>query len=84
MLLKELFDKHSVECPYWLQFEFLEDELLDCEYSLKGNVHEWILNDSMQKIIIRYDGETYYYCAFDEDNLLLLRKEMTEEYCTVS
>lgn len=77
MLLNELFEKQSIDCPEWLKEVFLEDEWSESEYSLQDDIHTWTFKNPLQHLKICFDGETYVFSAINdgETNVIEQRTE---------
>ena len=80
IFVDELFKSQNIICPEWLSHaDMLENEWLDSEYTLKEGIHTWRFKNVLKDVEITFDGETYIFGAYRDNNFYLLT-EITEEY----
>ena len=84
MKLSELFKKNNVPFPDWLPDDIISDEWENAKYFKGENSHKWELTILSEFNSISFDGETYLFEGYDENNQLIFEREVTEEYESIT
>ena len=84
MKLSELFQRNNVSFPDWLSDDILPDEWENAKYFKGEDSHRWELTILSEFNSISFDGETYLFQGYDENNQLIFEREVTEEYESIT
>ena len=84
MKLSELFKRNNVSFPDWLSDDILPDEWENAKYFKGEDSHRWELTILSEFNSISFDGETYLFQGYDENNQLIFEREVTEEYESIT
>ena len=78
MLLKELFDQENIICPEWLSTKMIDDYWQDSTYSSEDGVHKWSFIDGLRNVEIVFDGETYTFGAYSDNDIFTVLEVVTD------